>query len=90
MRPGRRSLESLGHTYTAATSAAALLAGSCMPSWAEERRRPGSAPGRRVASHRPYKGSAPSLSEVPPPGDLSDPPALPRHSPKGGGSQRSE
>lgn len=46
----RRSLKSLGHTYTAAASTTALLAGSCMPSWAEERRRPGRAPGRKAAT----------------------------------------
>lgn len=34
-REGRDGLASPGHTYAAAAAAAALLAGSCMPSWAQ-------------------------------------------------------
>lgn len=86
-REGKDGFASLEHTESKAAAAAALLSGSCIPSWAE---RSGGARlcSSRRASNRPDPGSAPSLSEVPPLGDLLDRSALPRHRQKGDRQRR--
>lgn len=88
-REGRDGRASLGHTHTAAAAAAALLAGSCMPSWAER------SEDRRLYSR--WKGSLPALPGLsaeslrgPASRGLPDRSALPRHSPKGGGPEEGE